>query len=114
MTEADGTIVILRYQLFYYRTHSLTSERTGVDALTVTFRDIYLGAVHLIECRLAVRDVQESMATFPCGVVDPAVIVHRTRVKGVGLNLISVAVCLRSMIPTRVFLLPQHLKSPIV
>lgn len=110
MTEADGTIVILRYQLFYYRTHSLTSERTGVDALTVTFRDIYLGAVHLIECRLAVRDVQES-------IVDPAVkpvIVHRTRVKGVGLNIISVAVCLRSMIPTRVFLLPQHLKSPIV
>ena len=53
------------YVINYLTTHSLTSERTGVDALT--FRDIYLGAVHLIECRLAVRDVQESMATFPCG-----------------------------------------------
>ena len=101
MTEEDGTIVVLRNQQ-YSLAHS---ERTGVD--TLTFRDIYLGAVLLIECRLAVR----SKRVWPHFRVDPAVIMLQTSLRYTRQR--AAAVASGTSIPTRVFL-PQHPKSPIV
>jgi len=50
--------------MYYVSTILLT--RSPLKELVLTFRDICLGVVRLIECRLAVRDIQESVATFPC------------------------------------------------
>ena len=70
--------------------------RSPVKELVLALRDFPLGALHLAECRRAVRDVQESMATFPCGPCCNHAWYTRQR-RGLKLNMIRVAVCPRSM-----------------